>query len=54
MPVSQLDRLRQDISELDQYIERLVEKGKQDLVLKLRKKRAFLSCYVAERETATQ
>ena len=54
MPVSQLDRLKQDISELDQYIEKLVEKGKQDLVLKLRKKRAYLSSYVAARDPATQ
>jgi hypothetical protein len=54
MPVSQLNRLKQDISELDQYIEKLVERGKEDLVIKLRKKRAYLSSYVAERELATQ
>ena len=54
MPISQLNRLKQDVAELDSYIQKLEEKGKQDLVLKLRKKREYLSSYVTEREQAAQ
>jgi cell division protein FtsB len=54
MPISQLERLKQDVIELDNHIQKLVEKGKQDLVTKLERKRAYLSSYVAEREQVVQ
>lgn len=52
MPISQLERLKQDVIELDNHIQKLVEKGKQDLVTKLERKRAYLSSYVAERTSS--
>jgi len=54
MPTSQLQRLRQDVSELDSYIAKLKEKGKHDLILKLQKKRNYLNAYVSSRESAMQ
>jgi len=38
----QLDRLRKDLEELNLYINKIEEKGKMDLVLKLKRKRDFL------------
>lgn len=52
MPTSQLERLKQDVAELDEYIQKLIERNKKDLVMKLEKKRAYLISYVAEREHA--
>jgi len=38
----QLDRLRRDLEELNLYINKVKEKGKMDLVLKLKRKRDYL------------
>ena len=38
----QLDRLRKDLEELHIYISKVKEKGKMDLVLKLKRKRDYL------------
>lgn len=38
----QLDRLRKDLEELNLYISKVKEKGKMDLVLKLKRKRDYL------------
>lgn len=44
----QLDRLKNDLIELDQYISKLYERGNLKLVSKLTKKREFLSSRLAE------
>lgn len=38
----QLDRLRKDLEELNLYISKVKEKGKMDLVSKLKRKRDYL------------
>lgn len=38
----QHDRLRKDLEDLNLYINKIKEKGKMDLVLKLKRKRDFL------------
>jgi hypothetical protein len=54
MPQTQLQRLRQDVEELDSYITKLKEKGKFELIPKLERKRNYLSAYVSSRQTAMQ
>jgi hypothetical protein len=42
MPAIQLERLKNDISELDNYINKLTKKGLTDRVSKLLEKKNFL------------
>lgn len=44
----QLDRLRNDLTELEQYIKKVRKKGNKDLVSKLKRKYEFLSTRIAE------
>ena len=44
----QLDRLKNDLMELDNYITKVSKRGNTDLVQKLSKKRDFLSNRLAE------
>ena len=44
----QLDRLKNDLMELDNYITKVQQRGNTDLVQKLSKKREFLSTRLAE------
>lgn len=44
----QLDRLKNDLMELDNYIKKVRQRGNTDLVQKLSKKREFLSTRLAE------
>jgi len=44
----QLDRLRNDLTELEQYINKVRKKGNKDLVSKLKRKYDFLSTRIAE------
>lgn len=44
----QLERLHNDLLELEQYINKVVKKGNKDLVSKLKRKREFLSSRIAE------
>lgn len=44
----QLERLRNDLLELEQYINKIVKKGNKDLVSKLKRKHEFLSSRIAE------
>lgn len=44
----QLDRLRNDLTELEQYIKKVKKKGNTDLVSKLKRKHEFLSSRIAE------
>jgi uncharacterized membrane protein (DUF106 family) len=44
----QLDRLRNDLTELEQYINKVKKKGNKDLVSKLKRKYEFLSTRIAE------
>ena len=43
----QLDRLKNDLIELDEYIKKVRKKGNSDLVSKLNQKRKFLSSRLA-------
>jgi hypothetical protein len=45
---AQLERLKQDVTELELYINKLQRKGKLDLVSKLSEKRKFLKNHLAE------
>lgn len=44
----QLDRLKNDLIKLDNYITKVQKRGNTDLVQKLSKKREFLSTRLAE------
>ena len=44
----QLERLRNDLLELEHYINKVVKKGNKDLVSKLKRKHEFLSSRIAE------
>jgi len=44
----QLDRLRNDLMELEQYINKVKKRGNNDLVSKLKRKYEFLSSRIAE------
>lgn len=45
---SQLDRLIQDINELETYIKKVQKKGKTDLVNKLSQKKLYLNNVISE------
>lgn len=51
---AQFDRLKQDVIELDNYIDKLKKRGRNDLVGKLRQKREYLVKYIAEKQQALQ
>ena len=46
---AQLNRLKQDIVELDQYIKKLEKRGKKDLVPKILRKREYLKKHLTEK-----
>ena len=49
---AQLDRLKQDVIELDQYIRKLEKRGRKDLVSKIKKKRHYLKQTLTEKQLA--
>ena len=48
MPYSQIERLKNDKRELDNYIYRMKKRGKDNLVKKLSEKQAFLSASIEQ------
>tara|TARA_A200000159_G_scaffold1951_1_gene2174 strand:+ start:4429 stop:4635 length:207 start_codon:yes stop_codon:yes gene_type:complete len=54
MPRNQIERLKNDSRELDNYIHRLKKKGRDNLAHKLSKKKTFLNQTIAEYESSTQ
>ena len=48
MPYSQIERLKNDKRELENYIYRLKKKGKDNLVKKLSAKREFLNASIEQ------
>ena len=54
MPRNQIERLKNDSRELDNYIHRLKKKGRDNLAHKLAKKKTFLNQTIAEYEKSTQ
>lgn len=50
MSEKQLERLKQDSHELENYIQRLRKKGRDDLVYKLARKQAFLNQTIVEQQ----
>lgn len=54
MPRNQIERLKNDSRELDNYIHRLRKKGRDNLAHKLSKKKTFLNQTIAEYENTTQ
>ena len=50
MSEKQLERLKRDSHELDNYIQRLKKKGRNDLVYKLAKKQAFLNQTIVDQK----
>jgi hypothetical protein len=50
MPKNQIERLKNDSRELDNYIHRLKKKGRDNLAHKLSMKKAFLSQTIADYE----
>lgn len=50
MPRTQLERLKNDSRELDNYIHRLRKKGRESLAHKLSAKKEFLNQTIAEYE----
>ena len=53
MPRNQIERLKNDSRELDNYIHRLRKKGRTDLAHKLSKKQSFLNQTIIEYESLT-
>lgn len=53
MPRNQIERLKNDSRELDNYIHRLRKKGRTDLAHKLSKKQSFLNQTITEYESLT-
>ena len=51
---AQFDRLKQDVIELENYITKLKQKGKTDLVSKLSRKREYLKNHITEKQQALQ
>ena len=49
---AQLDRLRQDVIELEEYIKKLEKRGKKELMSKIKKKRYFLLQTLTEKQLA--
>lgn len=54
MPYSQIERLKNDKRELDNYIYRMKKKGKDNLVKKLSEKQAFLSASIEQYDEVFQ
>lgn len=54
MPRNQIERLKNDSRELDNYIHRLKEKGRDNLAHKLSIKKSYLNQTIAEYENSTQ
>jgi len=54
MPYSQIERLKNDKRELDNYIYRMKKKGKDNLVKKLSEKQAFLSASIEQYDEIIQ
>jgi phage shock protein A len=52
MPRNQIERLKNDSRELDNYIHRLRKKGRTDLAHKLLVKKEFLNQSIAEYENS--
>ena len=50
MPRNQIERLKNDSRELDNYIHRLKKKGRENLAHKLSMKKAFLNQTIADYE----
>ena len=48
MQYNQIERLKKDSRELDNYIYRLKKKGKNNLISKLKRKQQFLQQAIAE------
>jgi hypothetical protein len=46
--MSQLERLKKDVKELDHYIYKLAKKNKPELAQKMMKKRDFLQQHITE------
>jgi phage shock protein A len=53
MPRNQIERLKNDSRELDQYIHRLKRKGRDNLAHKLSAKKLYLNQTIAEYEKST-
>lgn len=51
---AQLERLRQDIVELEAYIKKLEKRGKKDLIPKIKRKRNYLEKHIAEKQYSMQ
>jgi flagellar motility protein MotE (MotC chaperone) len=49
---TQLDRLRQDVIELDEYIKKLEKRGKNELISKIKRKRHYLEKHITEKQLA--
>jgi uncharacterized membrane protein (DUF106 family) len=47
---TQLERLQQDIIELEQYITKLKDKGKMDVIKKMDKKMLFLQSHYSGKQ----
>ena len=54
MPRNQIERLKNDSRELDNYIHRLKKKGRDNLAHKLSLKKSYLNQTIAEYENSTQ
>ena len=54
MPRNQIERLKSDSRELDNYIHRLKKKGRDNLAHKLAMKKSLLNQTIAEYENSTQ
>jgi len=46
---AQLERLKQDIVELEAYIQKLEKRGKTTLIPKIKRKRDYLENHIAEK-----
>mgnify|MGYP000265113905 FL=1 len=54
MPRNQIERLKNDSRELDNYIHRLKKKGRDNLAHKLAVKKSYLNQTIAEYEQGNQ
>jgi len=52
MITNQLDRLKQDCSELEYFIQRLVKEGNDNRVQKIQKKKQYLEEYIQQMQIA--
>ena len=51
---TQLERLNQDVIELQEYKRKLEKRGRKDLVSKISHKISFLQSHIAEKQVAMQ